>query len=259
MDSERAPRIVVTVAAPRDEAHAAVLRPRIELYLDGVRRAGGEPMALDERASPEEREHAFAGMAGLLLTGGADLDPALYGQTLAGSEPAQPGRDALERQAWDAARAAGVPILGICRGFQVINVFAGGALVQHIDGHRRPGAPLGEEPTHEMVLRPETRLAEILSDGRAGSDQPLTLTVNSSHHQAVRPDQLGAGLRIAGESGELVEALEAEDRAAWVIGVQCHPERTANTPPEFDRLWRAFVTECAARLEPVAERSAHST
>ena len=252
MDGERAPRIVVTVEAPRDESHAVALRPRIELYLDRVRRAGGEPMALDERASPEQRGDAFAGMAGLLLTGGADLDPALYGRTPAGSEPPQPGRDALEREAWDAARTAGVPILGICRGFQAINVFAGGALVQHIDGHRRPGAPIGEEPTHEMVLRPEARLAEILFDGPAGSDQRLTLTVNSSHHQAVRPDHLAAGLRIAGESGELVEALEAEDRAAWLIGVQCHPERTTTTPPEFDRLWRAFVTECAARLDPVA-------
>lgn len=235
-----APRIVATVQGPREDLDPAAIRRRNEMYLDALRQAGAEPIPLDETATADARSRAFAKMDGLLLTGGADIDPSLYGEEAAGSEETEPGRDALEREAWDAARSRGVPVLGICRGFQAINVFSGGSLVQHVDEHRRRGAPLGEEPTHELRLSAGTRVAQILADG-----DPLSLMVNTSHHQAVRPEQLGSGLRASGISGDYVEALEDPD--AWIIGVQCHPERTANTPPAFERLWRAFVRASSER------------
>ena len=194
-------------------------------------------MVLDETASNDQPAAAFDEMEGLLLTGGADLDPSLYGEESNGATGVERGRDELELEAWTAAREQAVPVLGICRGFQALNVFAGGQLTQHVEHHRGV--------THELMVLPGTRLAAILGgeDGapRGASDQTRSLRVNSTHHQAVRRDQLAPGLRASGYSGELVEALESTDAGQWLVAVQCHPERTATTPPEFDRLWDAFV------------------
>ena len=207
-------------------------------YLEAVRRAGGVPIPISPGSDPSTRDAALASMDGLLLTGGADLDPSLYGQAAHPAVHVEPARDDLELAAWRAARQTGVPVLGICRGFQAINVFSGGTLVQHLVGHDDPsGAPVG----HSLHLDPTSRLAGIL-----GETEPLSLTdVNSYHHQAMRPEDLAPGLRATGEApheeGVLVEALEAEDPEEWLVGVQCHPERPELIGPEFERLWRAFV------------------
>ncbi len=256
------PPIVVTLAAPgepgsRDPARTAAVNAR---YLDAVRRHGGEPIALDARASAAERRRAFETMSGLLLSGGADIDPRRYGEAPSGARGIDEARDELEAEAWAAAAERGLPVLGICRGHQAINVFSGGRLVQHLDEHDRPASleadPAGPgagrfgrdalgrpERLHELRLVPGTRLARILAPA-SGSGR---LRVNSSHHQAVRPADLAPGLVAAGFAaspiGEIVEALEAAgDR--FIVGVQCHPERTETTPPAFDRLWRVFVDAC---------------
>lgn len=258
---ERAPRIVVTLAAPggsgdRDPARTEAVNAR---YLEAVRRHGGEPIPLDARASAAERREAFETMAGLLLSGGADVDPRRYGEAEAGARDIDEARDELEAEAWTAAAERGLPVLGICRGLQAINVFSGGRLVQHLEGHDRPstveadpaagGGRFGRdalgrpERLHELRLVPGTRLARILAPS-SGSGR---LLVNSSHHQAVRPADLGPGLIAAGLAassiGEIVEALEAAGERL-VVGVQCHPERTETTPPAFERLWRVFVDAC---------------
>ena len=252
------PRVAVTLQAPLHGRTPDAVATKNDLYVDALRRGGADPIALDERSTPRERADAWERMDGLLLTGGADLDPALYGEELNGSEPPEPGRDTLEREAWDAATRRGVPVLGICRGFQAINVFSGGRLMQHVTGHRRPGAPVGGEPMHELTLVPGTRLAGIL-DGGGGGEAPPTLSVNSSHHQAITREQVAPGLRIAGWSGEFVEAFESADPERWVIGVQCHPERTANTPAVFERLWSAFGEACRARVRDTAGTAGEPT
>jgi putative glutamine amidotransferase len=204
--------------AAREEPTWASFDP----YLDAVRRAGGEPVPLDPTASRAERERALAGMDG-------QPHPAVV---------VEGARDDLELAAWFAARARGVPIFGVCRGFQAINVFSGGKLEQHLEGHDSPtSAPEG----HPLHLEPASRLAMMLGNGA-----PLRRTeVNSYHHQAVRRDDLAPGLAVSGtaphDEGELVEALEAADPDDWLIGVQFHPERPEFIGPEFDRLWRAFV------------------
>ena len=213
-------------------------------YLDAVRRAGGDPVALDPTASNAEREAALASMDGLLLPGGADLDPALYGETPHHAVAVEAARDDLELAAWSAARERGVPIFGVCRGFQAINVFSGGTLEQHLEGH---DSPTSAPEAHPLHLDPASRLARIL-----GETEPLLSTeVNSYHHQAVRPADLAPGLLACAvaphHEGELVEALEAEDPADWLIGVQFHPERPEFIGPEFDRLWRAFVDAARVR------------
>jgi putative glutamine amidotransferase len=252
------PRIVVTVQSPARAKDEEVAWRKNDRYFEGVQRAGGEPIALDETSSAAERRRAFASMDGLLLSGGADLDPALYGQGPHPTTAVEPARDALELEAWRAARERNLPVLGICRGFQAINVFSGGSLLQDLDGHTSPAYPAPEAHSHELRLDPACRLARIL-----GSDEPAAeLEVNTYHHQAVRPEDLAPGLRAAGlsphEDGELVEALETADPDAWIIGVQSHPERTEFTPPIFERLWRAFVAAAESSARARADASVRS-
>jgi putative glutamine amidotransferase len=248
-----APRVVVTVADAAADPDPALRASRNALYADGVRRHGGEPVLLDASTPAAERAAALATMDGLLLSGGADLDPARYGQPVDGTHAPEPGRDELEKAAWDAAASRGVPILGICRGLQAMNVFAGGTLLQHVEGHAGPALGEGPALVHPLVVLPGSRLAAILGAEAAGSPEPGLgdpLVVNSYHHQAVRPDDLAPGLvatALAGSpAGPLVEALEAPG-ARFMIGVQCHPERIESTPPAFERLWAAFVATCRQR------------
>lgn len=259
MTEKPTPRIVVTVGLPAASPEPAIATRKNELYADGVRRSGGVPILLDATAAGTEREAAFATMDGLLLTGGADLDPARYGHANAGSRSVDRDRDELEAAAWAAADARGLPVLGICRGFQAINVFAGGTLLQHVDGHH--GADWGRGPagTHPIWLDATSRVGALLlgpdaaGSAASGADGPVaggvgpSVVVNTYHHQAVRPADLAAGLRACGWAdspvGEIVEAFET-DGDRFVVGVQCHPERTESTPPPFERLWASFVEAC---------------
>lgn len=233
------PRVLITVHGPAQEAVELPAWKKFSRYADAVREAGGEPVLIDPQASAAERAAAFAEMDALLLPGGADLDPALYGQPLDPRTQVEPGRDALEEGAWQAALARDLPVLGVCRGMQAINVFSGGSLLQHVDGHDTPTWPSPEARPHPMRLTDGSRLASVLG---LTADEQL-IEVNSYHHQALRPDQLGQGLRVSGTTtdGELVEAFEASDPERWIFGVQNHPEREEFTPPAFRRLWQAFV------------------
>jgi putative glutamine amidotransferase len=252
MASSAAPSILITLSDPDRSHDPAAARRKNELYLEAVRRAGGEPTGIDESEAPDLATAALAGMAGLLLSGGSDLDPSLYGAAPNGSTGVRRERDRLDLAAWTVAMDRRVPVLGICRGLQALNVFHGGRLTQHVDGHQ--GASYGEglPVTHALRLVPGTRIHGMVAGG--GEVEPLvpSLTVNSYHHQAVRPADLAPGLRASGFSAgghgeELVEVLEARD-GQWVVGVQFHPERTDSTPPQFERLFAAFV-EAARRGE----------
>ncbi len=237
------PRIVVTLHGPEQAALEEPTWASFDNYLDAVRGAGGDPVALDPTSSDAERAAALATMDGLLLPGGADLDPALYGGEPHPAVAVEGARDDLELAAWTVARELGVPVLGVCRGFQAINVFSGGTLVQHLEGH---DSPTGAPEAHPLHLDPDSRLAAIL-----GATDPLLSTeVNSYHHQAIRPADLAPGLVASAvaphHDGELVEALESDDSEDWLVGVQFHPERPEFIGPEFDRLWRAFVDAARA-------------
>jgi putative glutamine amidotransferase len=241
------PRIVVTVQSPERAKDEAVAWRKNDRYFEGVQRAGGEPIPLDETSSTEDRRRAFAEMDGLLLSGGADLDPGMYGQVPHHKTAVEPDRDELELEAWRAARERNLPVLGICRGFQAINVFSGGSLLQDLEGHTSPAYPAPEAHSHPLRLDPSCRLALILG----GAEPVVELDVNTYHHQAVQRSDLAPTLRAVGTSPhddgeELVEALEAADPDRWIVGVQSHPERTEFTPPVFERLWRAFVAAAAA-------------
>ncbi len=235
-----APRIAVTLSNPARAADPELAAAKNRRYLEALMRAGAEPLPLVATAADETVDAVLATMDGLLISGGADLDPSRFGAERDPATRIDPARDALDARAWNAAERARVPVLGICRGMQAINVFAGGSLVQDVAGHvaEGPSAPV----RHPIRLVPDSRLGRV-----AAAEE---LEVNSFHHQAVRPDQVGAGLRVTAtarhEGGtELVEALESTDDDRWVVGIQCHPERTETSPLVLEGLWIAFVAACS--------------
>jgi putative glutamine amidotransferase len=207
----------------------AVLLPRS--YVDAVQRAGAMAVLLPPDAyltgDVEGPGEALEAIDGLLLAGGADIDPASYGaQRHAETVGTVPERDAFEIAMVRGAIARGVPVLGICRGMQLINVAHGGTLLQHLPermGHhehcRVPGT--FEDADHDVRL-----LAGSLAARAAGETEHAT---KSHHHQGV--DTVGEGLRVSGHSvlDELPEAIELDADplgagAPWVLGVQWHPE-----------------------------------
>jgi putative glutamine amidotransferase len=238
----RPPLVAVTRGDPRaaDPERSATIT---EAYVAAIARSGGETVVLTPSMAPAAREQALAAMDGLLLSGGADLSPALYARAPAGTREVDAARDALELEAWRIAAERDLPVLGICRGLQAINVFSGGGLSQHVDGHEEAD---GTAVRHGIRVVGGTQLARILRPTNPGA---FVLRVNSAHHQAVRAEDLAPGLLAsawaqAGEQG-VVEALEGRDPGRLVLGVQCHPERTASSPPEFERLFRFFVDAAA--------------
>jgi gamma-glutamyl-gamma-aminobutyrate hydrolase PuuD len=234
----------LTVAATAGRPNPADTERKNELYAEAIRRHGGEPVLLDVTASDDERKAAFVSMDGLLLSGGADIDPARYGRPNEASVATEPDRDALEAAAWRAAEERALPVLGVCRGFEAVNVFLGGRLVQEVGGHIGHSYGQGPALTHPLRVVAGTRLARILFPTNVGGGR---LEVNSYHHQAVRPADLAPALVAnafaTSPAGELVEGVETRG-GRFVIGIQCHPERQESTPAAFERLFRVFVDAC---------------
>jgi len=231
----------VTVAVAARQSDPDIAARKEARYAASVTRHGGQAVVLDATSDTAHRSAAFEAMDGLLISGGADLHPERYGRPSRGSTTMEPDRDALEAEGWAVAQARGLPVLGLCRGFQAINAFSGGTLLQHVDGHQGP--PWGQGPAliHPLRIAAGTRLARILFPTNAGGG---VLPVNSYHHQAVRPSDLAPGLIAnawaSSPAGDLIEGLEAAD-GRFIFGVQCHPERTESSPPAFERLFSVFV------------------
>lgn len=201
-------------------------------YLAALSAAGGEGTALYCPA-PD------TGFDGLILAGGGDPDPALFGQRPGGSAPPDPRRDRAELALLDAYAGAGKPVLGICRGMQMVNIWAGGALIQDL-GERSPAHRwAGADRVHPVETACGSCLRALY--GRR-------FWANSAHHQGV--DRLGAGLRAAAWSPDgVVEGLEHGSLPIW--GVQFHPERmrpALGWPGAADgtALFRAFLARCGA-------------
>ncbi len=203
----------------------------VDLYLADYARsvlaAGGLPMHLPMDADPiEYLDH----IDGVLLTGGADIDPSSYGQVPDGNGHYEADRDALELPLIGASVERGVPLLGICRGLQAINIHAGGTLNQDVHGHAT--YHVGPHTrVHDITFDPRTRLG-LLYDGLRGA-QGESHMVNSLHHQTV--DRLGHGLKVSARSNDgVVEGLEMPGHD--LLGVQWHPEMTLEPEPVFDWL-----------------------
>jgi putative glutamine amidotransferase len=218
---------------------------KIEDYRQAILHAGGEVRVVDASIGVEE---ALEGVEGLVLSGGGDVDPSRYGEP---PHPAisevEPERDAFEIGLITAARRRDLPIFGICRGVQILNVAAGGSLVQDIPT-QLPGAinhclavpqHLPYELAHEIWVEKDSLLARLMSDRLVGSD---TCEVNSRHHQAVKT--VGPGFRVSATAPDgVIEAIE-DPAARFCIGVEWHPENFWRTG-EFRALYEGFLEEAA--------------
>jgi len=229
-----APRVVATLSVP----NGSELRRRSrEHYLKALRDAGFDVIPVDAGGPVPDRFDA------LCLTGGEDVEPARYGATAdPKTETIDPARDALELDLVAKARARDLPVLGICRGFQVLNVAYGGSLIQHLEGHREANGPIAP---HVAVAAPGSKLAAACG--------AAPFSVNARHHQAVAASGLAAGLLPTATIGGVVEAFE-DPSQRWLVAVQWHPERAAD--PDMSaagtRIFGAFAD--AAMRQPARAR-----
>lgn len=211
---------------------------KAEPYAEALRQAGVEPVLI----APGDASD-LAGCAGLLLSGGTDVNPARYGASpRASDETPDDARDELETGLLAAAFTADLPVLAICRGMQLFNVARGGTLLQHLN-NCGVHAVRGDDPAlpaHQILVEPGTRLAAILGEGLH--------PVNSRHHQAV--DQLGAGLRVTARSvpDGVIEAMELSGRR-FALAVQWHPEDQVRRDAAQTKLFEAFAEALAGRWE----------
>jgi putative glutamine amidotransferase len=237
-------------------------------YLAVVRAAGAEPIVIspdipavlpDGRAFAPDAQGRMGtqildALDGLILSGGGDVHPRYFAQPLAGAEPESIDllRDELEIELAQGALTQDLPLFGICRGCQVLNVAAGGSMIQHFAGHRTPEG--GPTNFHDVGITPGSRLHALVGDA--------VLPVNTFHHQgldALSLAPLFAPVAFAQPDAWLVEAYESQSHR-WVLGVQWHPERHFELDDGHRRIWDSFFAACDERgsLDPwrSVERSA---
>jgi putative glutamine amidotransferase len=206
-------------------------------YVDAVWRAGGYPVILPCVEDPEAVDGALAMVDGILVAGGPDIDPHYFGEEPEpGLGDVVPAMDAFEVPLIQGAIRQGIPVLGICRGEQVLNVALGGKLFQDI----KPGKIMHQQKapryhrSHRVDVVDRTRLGGLIGAGEH--------LVNSFHHQAV--SELGKGLIVtAAAPDDTIEGVELPGDL-FVVGVQWHPECFDNLPDGHQALFRGFVEEC---------------
>ncbi|TEX52359.1 MAG: hypothetical protein B7C55_00790 [Actinomycetales bacterium mxb001] len=203
--------------------YAAIVSARA--LVESMWLAGAEPLTFLAAPGPEGLDWAarLQGIDGVLLCGGADIDPARYGQ--ADVHPEVYDVDALQDEA-DLTLAtycldSGIPTLAVCRGLHVVNVARGGSLVQHMDDHHR-------HVVHDVVIE----------SGPVGIE-PGPITASCYHHQCI--DRLGSGLKVVGSAEDGTVEAVAIDAAGWAFGVQWHPEDTARQDPRQLSVFQALV------------------
>jgi putative glutamine amidotransferase len=223
-------------------------------YAKALERSGAEPVEVPLNQAPAATAKLIAGCQGVLLPGsGADVNPQKFGQeTEPDTAPADPARENVDELLLQDAHNMGKPIFAICFGAQMLNVWRGGTLVQHLMpmpvNHQAGPSVIA---AHPAVIAHGSLLAEIVApnlEPRTPNLEPR-LPINSSHHQAVGIP--GDGLRVTARSPEdgVVEAIEGTPEGvggSFVLGVQWHPERTFEESAESRALFRRFVDEAAA-------------
>ncbi|MDR2148214.1 MAG: gamma-glutamyl-gamma-aminobutyrate hydrolase family protein [Tannerella sp.] len=216
-------------------------------YVDAVLKAGGIPVVIPLMRDDSLLLDLLKSVDGVIFAGGGDFDPAYYHERpipQMGSINAP--RDTFEIRLVRLAAEKKVPVLGICRGMQLINVAFGGSLYQDIPAQyydksvsHRQKTP-ASEPSHSVIVMDSTIFSEMVGD--------KILMVNSAHHQAVK--RLADGFTIAGKSADgLIEAMEKIDSANWILGVQFHPEQLVNKDKTLLKIFQNFVGEAGKPKE----------
>lgn len=206
-------------------------------YINAILRAGGIPVVLPIHTNREEVRQIAHQFDGFLFTGGPDIKPELYGETtLTTCASSIPLRDSMEEKLLHAVYITGKPIMGICRGCQLINVILGGTLYQDIPSqyktslvHRQE--PPKNKPIHDVSVIEGTLLHRIVKQSN--------LHVNSLHHQAVKKAAPILQVAAYAEDG-IIEAIDQPDHA-FLLGIQWHPELMFEKEPLQLRLFEAFI------------------
>jgi putative glutamine amidotransferase len=209
-------------------------------YTRAVDLAGGAPVLIPLQLSEETCRSILARLDGLLLAGGADVDPKEFGQeVLPACGEIDAARDSVELSLTRWALAASQPVFGICRGIQVMNVAAGGSLYQDIASQLKTDlkhdyhAPEAQVLAHTVEIAPASRVARSMGTTR--------VQVNSLHHQALK--DIAPGLRVVARAPDgIVEAVEGADGRGFVVGVQFHPEWLLDEDARMVRLFEDFVS-----------------
>jgi putative glutamine amidotransferase len=267
------PRIAIPLPHGVDTEYAQRAIPQ---YERAVELAGGEPVRVPLERTPAEVMKIIERCDAVLLPGSkADVDPAKFGAAKhPKTEAADPKRDTVDELLLQDAYNMRKPILGICYGLQILNVYRSGTLVQHIESSVNHEAGRKVPIAHEVEIEAGSKLAEIMSEGSAESSssqavwgqppsavrssearlferqpdrsQQLTIAVNSSHHQSA--ELVGDGLRIVARcpNDAIIEALEGTSRDHFVLAVQWHPERSFDEDEHSRAIFRALV-EASAR------------
>lgn len=211
-------------------------------YLDAIRLSGGVPIILPLEGSTEDIQQIAELCSGFLLTGGHDVNPALYGAESSDKcGVANEKRDNLEREIFDYALHRDLPILGICRGIQLINALCGGTLYQDLPTERQGVIHQMRAPydrvCHRVEIIPETPLFELLDCAEIG--------VNSYHHQAIKSLAPELEAMAISEDG-LIEAIRIPSKS-FVWAVQWHPEFNFHTEESSRKIMRSFIDACTSK------------
>lgn len=208
-----------------------------QAYIDALVAAGGTPLLLPPTRDAASARRMLAACRGLVLIGGGDIEARQYRMPDSGKLTyVSPERDCIELQYIRWALADGLPVLAICRGIQVLNVAAGGTLIQDIPSELSSSIHASsDDAAHTVEVAPNSLLARCV--GCTG-----TLSVNSRHHQAVQ--RVAEGFRITARAADgVIEAIELSD-APFVLGVQWHPENLAPRQPAAAGIFSAFTAAC---------------
>jgi putative glutamine amidotransferase len=236
-------------AKARTVAVTAGIRPdgdtkRVRLtaaYVTALEGAGLIPLIIPPLSKIDAARAVLDSVAGLVLTGGEDVDPSLYGEARHEKvRSVNRERDNTEAELVKEAQARRTPVLAICRGIQILNVALGGTLIQDIPSELRTTIAHDEDGprdarSHDITIEKGSRIAAALGTDRA--------TVNSFHHQSVR--EVAAGMRVTARSPDgVIEGMESTRDDWWVMAVQWHPEDLTDSPEPWDRgLFKAFATQ----------------
>ena len=245
MSSARKPvraRTVAVTAGIRPDGDTSRVR-LTAAYVTALESAGLIPLIVPQLSNADAASAVLDSVAGLVLTGGEDVDPARYGEKRHEKvRSVNAARDATEAALIKEARKRGTPVLAICRGIQMLNVALGGTLVQDIPSQCETDIAHDEESardsrTHEISVEPGSLIATAIGTEHC--------TVNSFHHQSVK--RVADGMRVTARSPDgIIEGLESTDEDWWVMAVQWHPEEMTDSAEPWDRgLFKAFARKLA--------------
>ncbi len=203
---------------------------RTKFYYDALEAGGARYVIVEAEEIPPDAR-------GLLLTGGVDIDPRLYGEKRSAlTDRPNRKRDAHELGLLREALQRDLPVLCICRGHELLNIAMGGSLIQNVESNDHRWHEDGASNWHDVVIDGSGRLSDVYGQG-------CTLRVNSRHHQGITQDRLAPSLRVTARSSDgFVEAMESREHR-WVMGIQWHPERVEMHPDSL-ALFRAFAEAC---------------